>query len=458
MIRAILDGAEAVRKGGEIYLPKFPAETDSEYKRRLCSAPWRPEFEDIQRGIVSKPFAKEVTLAGKPSDEMKAIAEDVDGRGNNLHVFAKTSFEYGVDFGAAGILVDFPTMEPGATKADERANNARPYWVCVAADEIISLRTERRGAREIVTHLRMWETATISDGFVETIVKKIRVIEPGLWELWHEVKNESGATEWDIEARGAMTLDEVPFVFYATAERKGSQYVRPPLLDLANMQIELYRKLSNKDEIYTAAAAPMLTANGMSAPTDGSSVEVGPRRVLYAPGADGVTTSWAYVQPEAANLKEIRDDCVATIEDMRRLGMQPMLPKTGNVTATASGIEAAKGHTAIGTWANGLKDALEQAFMFTSKWLHLTEQVEVQVSTDFSVGMYGAEEVTALVNMRDKKMISEKTLWDEMMRRGVLGPQFDADKEVQQLVKEMPGDDELGDGRNDHSPAPQLGA
>jgi hypothetical protein len=54
---------------------------------------------------------------------------------------------------------------------------------------------------------------------------------------------------------------------------------------------------------------------------------------------------------------------------MRRLGLQPMMPKTGNVTATASGIDAAKGHTAVETWANALKDALEQAFVFTAKWM-----------------------------------------------------------------------------------------
>jgi hypothetical protein len=442
MTRAIRAGAVEVKKAGQTYLPKFPAESDDEYARRLASAPWRPEFEDALRGITSKPFAKEVTLAGEPSDEVQSLAEDIDGRGNNLHVFAKGLFEDGVSLGAAGILVDFPPMAPGATRADERAANARPYWIEIAADEIIALRTERRGAREVVTHLRVWESATVVNGFDESVERKIRVLEPGKWELWHEVKNASGGKEWQIEDEGAMTLDEVPLVFYATADRIGSQYVRPPLLDLATMQIELYRQLSNKSEIYTAAAAPMLSANGMAAPDGGGTVEVGPRRVLYAPGAEGVTTSWTYVQPAAANLKEVRDDCAATIEDMRRLGLQPMLPKTGNVTATASGIEASKSHTAVGTWANGLKDALEQAWVFTMRWLKSSEEVTVSVNTDFSVGMYGAEEVKALVNMRKSSMISERTFWDEMTRRGVLGPQFDAEEEEQALIKEMPGDDE----------------
>jgi hypothetical protein len=50
-----------------------------------------------------------------------------------------------------------------------------------------------------------------------------------------------------------MTLDEVPFVFFATAERRGPQYVRPPMLDVATMQIELYRFMSGEEQIYTVA-------------------------------------------------------------------------------------------------------------------------------------------------------------------------------------------------------------
>lgn len=445
MIRAILAGAKSVKAAGEKYLPKFPAESDPEYARRKESAPWRPEFEDCIRSISAKPFAEETKLAGEPSDDMKAIAEDIDGRGNNLHVFARDMFEGGVSLGAHGILVDFPSMSPNATRADEKAAGARPYWVSVDADEIIALRTERRGAREVVTHLRLRETAVVVNGFEETVVEKIRVIEPGLWQLWHQVKGADGQATWAIEQDGLLTLAEVPFVFFATAERVGAQYVRPPLVDLAEMQIELYRALSTKEQAYTMLGAPMLSANGMAPPADGSSVETGPHRVLYAPSTEDIAASWSILSAPAGSLKELRDDCSATAEDMRRLGMQPMLPKTGNVTATASGVEAAKAHSAVGTWANGLKDALEQAFVFTAMWMKSDEVVEVSVNTDFSVGMWGVEEIKELREARANNDLSQRTYWDELSRRGVLGPQFDADKELDAILKEIPGDDDDDD-------------
>lgn len=444
MIRTILAGAKAVRDAGTLYLPQYGAEGKTEYDRRLISAPWRPEFEDCIRSISSKPFTDETSLAGEPSEEMKAIAEDIDGRGNNLHVFAKDVFEGGVAMGAHGILVDFPSMQAGATLADERAANARPYWVSVDADEIISIRVERVGAREKVTHLRLMETTTTFNGFEEKLVRKIRVLEPGRWEIWtaKEPTVVAGPVVWELTESGVLTLDEVPFVFFATAERIGAQYVRPPMLDLAEMQIELYRFMSSEEQIYTVAGSPMLTANGMGSPQDGSSVEVGPGRILYAPGAEGIQTSWDYIQPAAENLKAISEKAQSIIEDMRRLGMQPMLPKTGDITATASGVEAAKAHAAVGTWANALKDALEQAFVFTAKWMKAPDTVEVSVHTDFAVGAYGDTELTALQKMRDTGSLSRRTLWDEFSRRGVLGPQFDPDEEDKAILKEVPSEED----------------
>lgn len=454
MIRTILKGAKAVKEAGERYLTKYPAETNQEYERRKKAAPWRPEFEDAIRSISSKPFIDETKLAGKPSDEMKAIAEDIDGRGNNLHVFARDMFEGGVTLGAHGILVDFPSMRPGATMAEERASGARPYWVSVDADEIIAIRTMRVGAREKVIHLRLWETHTVIDGFDEKSVQKIRVIEPGKWELWHKVRQSDGAERWEIEKNGPLTLSEVPFVFMATAERRGAQYVRPPLLDLAEMQIELYRFMSSEERIYTMAGAPMLSANGMEVPPDG--VEVGPGRVLGAPGAEGINTSWSYIQPNAANLTAISAKAQTIIEDMRRLGLQPMLPKTGNVTATASGVEAAKAHAAVGTWANALKDALEQAFVFTAQWMKSAEEVEVSVHTDFAVGMFGVEEIRELREARANGDLSLLTYWDELLRRGVLGPAFDPEEEEKRLQDEMPGDDDDGALASIIPPAPPV--
>lgn len=449
-IRTIRKGAKAIRDANERFLIKFPAEEQEEYQRRLKSAPWRPEFVDCIATLSAKPFTKEVKLADDASQQMKDIAENIDGRGNNLHVFAKDAFEGGVSMGAHGILVDFPSGQAGRTVAEERAAGVRPYWVPINADDILELITTQRGGRRAVTVLRVKESRIERDGFQQKLVPLIREIRAesagvnGTWTVWREEKKADKA-EWVLDKEGSITLDEVPFVFYATNDLEGDQYVKPPLLDLADMQIELYNAGSKKEQIFTVAGSPMLSANGMAAP-DGGKIETGPGRVLFAPGVEGITTSWEYIQPEAANLKEIRDDIREIIEDMRRIGMQPMTQAAGNTPALAFAFDGEKSFTVLQSWALGLKDALEQAFVFTARWMNQPEESapSVMVHTDFAVGLYGGTEIVELNKARFEGQITRKTYLEEMQRRGFLGPQVDIEQEMKDLDAENPPFDPNG--------------
>ena len=136
------------------------------------------------------------------------------------------------------------------------------------------------------------------------------------------------------------------------------------------MQIELYRAMSRKDEVMTyAEALRCLKAIEWSHPRRVKRLRSGQRQFLFAPPSmDGVQPDWDFIQPNAANIKEVREGCRWHHLDMRRLALQPMTPESGAMVATASAIDAAKANSAVQVWANSLKDTLEQAFVFTSQF------------------------------------------------------------------------------------------
>ena len=463
MIDAILGGARNIREGREIYLPKLNSDEDHDsYNRRLNCAPWRPEFEDALRGIVSRPFSKEVAIQGDTSETIRAFTEDVDRLGNNLHQFAKVVFEHGVAYGLHGILVDYPVVPNGITLADERAQGAGPYWVHIASKNLIALYTTTINGRVVVSHARIRESQVTRTEFAETTVERIRVLEltdaGPIWVLYEQDEKED-FVEVDRGTFGGV--DAIPLVLYWTGKKDGDHRVKPPLLDLAQMQLELYRTLSLQDEIVTFAGAPMLTAIGMGPPEDTGpegggtpSLAVGPRRVLYAPpGPDGGATSWAYVQPNPGSITAIREHVQAILDDMRRLGLQPLTPRSGDVTATGSAIDGAKAHSAVEGWATSLKDALEQALVYTSQWLSETTTAEVFVHTDFGIDLSGSS-ATDILSARGAGEISRETFWDEWRRRGMLGPQFDPEIELGRLETEGPIDGEETD-EEDYEPDDQ---
>lgn len=472
-IADIRAGARAVRARGTTYLPQYEKETTASYKRRLAYTPWRPLFVDALRNLCSKPFTQKVSVNEDASEDIQGkivdqktrkrqggFVDDVDGQGNHLHVFARDTFTNGVAMGLAAILVDYPTMAPGLTVADEKAAGARPYWVQVPAQNIIALYTKVVGGRIVVSHIRIKECVVERSGFEEVERNQIRVLELDdqnrpVWQLWELQKKQGEKAAWVKIADGQITLPEIPVALFFTGERSGNYRVKPPLVDLAVMQIEIYRSLSRKDEIFTYAGSPMLKAVGLNPPaatpildengnqtgeTPAPQLEVGPKTILFAPPVmEGTQPDWDFIQPDAQNLKAVGEDIDAVTKEFNRLALQPTMPGSGTITATASAIDAAKSHSAIEAWANGLADTLNQAFKFTMEWMKKADTVTVNVHTDFGVDVQGTEEAKVIGDAEKRGVISKKTEREELSRRGILGPNFSEDQEEQRLAEEQQG-------------------
>lgn len=432
-ISDILAGAEAIRAKGEKYLPKFPEETRDEFARRVKTAPWRPEFDDALAALVAKPFTREVK-ADASTDEMKAFIEDVDTRGSNLTQFARGIFSGGISYGLHWIFVEHSPTTGLQTLEQKKRAGVRPYFISVYTQDVIAVYFDLINGKIVVNYARIKEVVVERDGFGEKRISQIRELEPGLWRVYRQ--NE--LKEWYVFEEGVTSLNYVPLVPFFTGRRDGDHMAKPPLRDLADMQIELYRALARLDEIENFAGYPMLSANGFTLPENGK-ITVGPRSILVAPPGE-TATSWSFVQPEAALLQEVRASVEAKIADMRRLGMQPMTQKSGSVTATATSIETAKSHSVLQAWALGLKDALEQALVIVSDYTgNASDAVSVDVFTDFTAEPFAQAPLTALSDARKNRDISRKTYWDGLQRFDVLPSDFDAEAEDEELAAEQEG-------------------
>jgi hypothetical protein len=195
MIDDILAGPATVRARKTTYLPKHEAEEQKEYDRRVSQAPWLAEFEDILRTLASKPFGKEIMLGDGASPRIKDLAEDIDGKGNNLTAFARPVFAGGIARGCHAILVDNTGKGQARTVAEERAAGVRPYWVALRGNDIIDLKTAFVGGREQAYHVRISECATERDGYAEVTKERIRELN----------REPTMAADGEIVALGAPT-------------------------------------------------------------------------------------------------------------------------------------------------------------------------------------------------------------------------------------------------------------
>lgn len=445
MVDAILGGAKAMRKAGTKYLPRFENESPQDYEHRRRSAPFTNVYADVVNNLAAKPFSKEMALKQDAGASLLTLSENIDGQGNSLHVFAARLFEDGINKAVSWVLVDYTQSEPEArvrSIEEERRAGLAPYWVHIPPEKLLAVYSDHVNGSEIITHARICEPMTVRDGFGEKTAERVRVFDrpmadgqygPPTVTLYQEREEDTtapGLEVWDIiDGPRPITLGVIPLVPFIVGKREGiSWQLRPPLRDIAYLQVEEYQQESNLKYVMELTCFPMLAANGVPA-TDSHGerikVPVGPKAVLFSPpSGDGKHGEWKFIEPSAESIKTLINHLDNTQKSMRDLGMMPLT--TANLTVITTANVAAKAHSAVAAWALALKDALESALKLTVEWLaDGSKPPEVDIHTDFAVDLQADEELGVLIQMRAEGDLSRETLWSEMRRRGVLSDNFD---------------------------------
>lgn len=463
-VYAFLEGADAVKSGGQAFLPKFPNESDADYKDRLDNGKFTAVLSDIVSDLAEKPFAKELGFASEVPAEIATLADDIDGMGNNFHVFGAHSFYWAVANAVDFILVDKTPIKEGATIADERAAGARPYWVRIPALSMKAAYTAMIDGREQFVHVRFEEASVEREGFAETRKERIRVFNreqnadgswaPATYELWEERKGADNKETWVlIEEPRPLGIPFIPLVPVVLGRRHGSTWrMVPPMRPIVHLQKKHYQGETNLEYAKNLTAAPMLTASGVVPPTksiqktiNGQNVTeyepvpvpVGPKTVLYAPPDPngGSPGNWSFIEISATSLKFLADEVERTEQQMRELGRQPLKAQTGLtvISAARSGQKAA---SAAQAWAMLFKDAMELAWSYTVQWMGRSDNIEVSVYTDFGVGMESDKAPDFLLKLRETGDISREAIINEAKRRDFLSAEYDADADLELILAE----------------------
>lgn len=464
MVDALLGGAEAIRDGGDTYLPKFPNESQADYDYRLANSKFTNLYADIVSNLAAKPFAEKMTVDAEAGDRFAKLAENIDGRGNNLHVFASELFFGGINYAIDWILVDYTKVPAGLNLGAERQIGARPYWVRIPAKRMLAVYTGTVGGAEVVVHARLREDYIERKGFEEVAVQRIRIFDrepivdaegqvvsygPATFEVLEKRTTARGVSAWEIVDAGPITLGVIPLVPFITGRRlDGSWRLTPPMKDAAYLQVEHYQQETKLKCAADRTAFPLLAAEGVDPAVDASGkplpISISPGSVVYAPmhGDSGNHGEWNFKEPSATSLKFLADQIAVTEQQMRELGRQP-LTATSGITVVSAAYAGQKASSAVQAWAWGLQDALEQAFVLTAMWLKVSAAPRVKVFTDFALEIGDDKGPETLTKMRDGGDLSQETLWTEMKRRNILSADFDPDEERDRLIEEMPdaGDD-----------------
>ena len=411
LIEDLLQGTYGMRRKHRRYLPQEPRELDESYDNRLARSVVPPYYQRLERMLAGMLTRKPVKLQDV-SDAIREQLFDVDMQGNDLNVWTYETARKLVRYGHIGCLIDAPS------------NGGRPYWCTYTPRQILGYRTEQQDGAQRLTQLRLQETVLEADPdnkYGEKQIDQVRVLTPGQYQIHQRQDN----GEYKVVDEGTTSLSEIPFSV-AYSNRVGFMESRPPLEDIAELNLKSYQVQSDLDNQLHISAVPMLAFFGF--PTSAEEVSAGPGEALAFP-ADGRAE---YVEPQGRSFDfqfKRLDQIAAQINE---LGLSAVLgQKLSAETATSKMIDRSQGDSTMMVIAQNVQDMIDNSLKFHAQFMGQQEAAgSCTVNRDFIGARLEPADVNALLQLYTAGTITKETLLMQLSDGEVLGDDFDVQEEV----------------------------
>jgi hypothetical protein len=410
LIEDLMGGTYGMRKKHRRYLPQEPRELDESYDNRLARSVCPPYYQRLERMLAGMLTRKPVRLEDT-SDSITEQLFDVDMQGNDLNVWTYETARKLVRYGHVGTLVDAPT------------DGGRPYWVTYTPRQILGWRTELKDGQQALSMLRLSETVTVPDGeYGEKAVQQIRLLTPGGYQL-HQ-KGDDG--EFRITDEGTTSLSEIPFSV-AYSNRVGYFESRPPLEDIAELNLKVYQVQSDLDNQLHISAVPMLAFFGF--PSAAEEVSAGPGEAIAFP-AEGKAE---YIEPKGTSFDYQFKRLEQIAAQINELGLSAVLgQKLSAETAEAKRIDRSQGDSTMMVIAQNVQDMIDNCLQYHAQYLGQAAAAgSCFVNRDFIGARLEPQEIQSLLQLYTAGTITQETLLRQLSDGEVLGDDFNVDEELE---------------------------
>ena len=410
LIEDLMQGTYGMRRKHRRYLPQEPRELDESYDNRRARSVCPPYYQRLERMLAGMLTRKPVRL-DDTSDTIREQLFDVDLQGNDLNVWTYETARKLVRYGHIGTLVDAPS------------DGGRPYWVTYTPRQILGWRTELRDGQQRLVQLRLLESTIVPDGlYGEKAVEQVRLLTPGAYEL-HQ-RDDQG--EFKIIDEGTTSLSEIPFSV-AYANRHGYLESRPPLEDIAELNLKTYQVQSDLDNQLHISAVPMLAFYGF--PSAAEEVSAGPGEAIAFP-SDGRAE---YIEPGGSSFDYQFRRLEQLAAQINELGLSAVLgQKLSAETAEAKRIDRSQGDSTMMVIAQNVQDMIDNSLQYHAQYLGRNEAAgSCLVNRDFIGARLEPQEIQSLLQLYTAGTITQETLLQNLADGEVLGDDFNVEEELE---------------------------
>jgi len=431
--RDCVQGTDAIKARGESYLPRLSGQDDVEYsayaKRALFFGATARTVDGLSGAVFRRQYILEYPESKR--DQLNDITEE----SSSIDVLLRRTVREVISVGRTGLLVDATPAEEGDT---------RVYISQYQAENILNWRTQRVNGKNRLVFLALAEQyEEEGDDEFERIEKtQIRVCElinqngapTYVQSLYRKPKDSDDFnvhTPATAPLRNGKTLDFIPFKFINATHDEPTP-IKPPLLDLADVNLSHYRTSADLEHgaHFTALPTPVLAG-------------FNPKKVYRI----GSGTAWVtdnpqgravYLEYTGQGLQALRDiksdkEAMMAVLGARMLEQQKREAETAETHRIRSAAESGPLAATVGV----IEDAVTQVLRWHSEWAMLSVQsastIELKMNKDFVSTRLAARDIEALMKARQAGEISQDTFLHNMKEGEIIPDDTSIEDEKDQI-------------------------
>jgi len=407
--RTLLEGTRGMREAGETLLYKNEFESEKSFENRLKRSTLLNAFRKTGSFLAGQVFQVDLIFSDDVPELYTDFCKKVDVKGNSVNVFAKRVFFNGLMKGVAHILIDSPNVgdENTLTIEEEQRRGIRPYFREIDPEAVIAVLVDENG---FLFQVRILETKDkLVGAYGSERVDQIRVYnQDGSWELHTKVDG-----EYALESAGVLSIRKIPIVTFIPGEETTIMTADTPLLDLAYLNLHHWDSSSDQTNILHVGRVPILFGKHV----DLSKMPVG---VAAMVSSEEDAADLKYVEIQGAAIAAGAKDLKEREAQMALYGLQQLVPRSGNMTATEKAITSGESNSSLGTWATEFEDFMQAAFEIVGEFTNTPFPEDgISVNKEYNIGVANAEELTAILKANEQGVLSAQGAFTEFRRRGV---------------------------------------
>lgn len=424
--RAACAGQDAVKLASTDFLPDDNAtdrsnEARSRYLRYLLRAVWMPVSGYTKQGLIGM-MSRRPAEVELPS-QIEYAKGNADGAGLSLDQMAKLALAEVIEVGRLGLLVDYPSAEPGLSAEQVAQMGLSARITIYKAESIDNWKLANIGGVLRLVMVKLCEIAEVEkDEYLLEAEKRYRVLrlQDGVYTqtLYNDKEEQIGEVLIPRQANG-QPWEHIPFqiIGATTNSPEVDQALISGIVDLNTAHYQM--SADSAKNLHIHSGGTLVIASSMS---NEQWKEANPQGVTV--GADqglflGDTGSATLLQLDPASAVEEKLRSLET--QMVAVGAHLISDTNGLQTAEAARIDASGRasslSTAVGNVSEGIEAALEDMTLFMGGD---PAQVKYQLNQQFYPDNLDANQIMAMIQLLDRQVIAVQDVRSKLRGGGLI--------------------------------------